>query len=55
MSLDALRGFDMFFIMGLSSVVAALCALWPGEVTDAVARSMGHVSWDGLRDRKSVV
>ena len=54
MSLDALRGFDMFFIMGLSSVVAALCALWPGEVTDAVARSMGHVSWDGLRHHDTI-
>ncbi len=54
MSLDALRGFDMFFIMGLSSVVAALCALWPGEVTDAVARSMGHVSWNGLRHHDTI-
>lgn len=54
LSLDALRGLDMFFIMGLSSVVAALCALWPGEATDAVARSMSHVSWDGLRHHDTI-
>lgn len=54
MSLDALRGFDMFFIMGLSSVIVALCALWPNDVTDAVARSMGHVSWDGLRHHDTI-
>lgn len=30
MSLDALRGFDMLFIMGFSSVVCDLCSLFPG-------------------------
>lgn len=54
MSLDALRGFDMFFIMGLSSVIVALCALWPNAATDAIARSMGHVSWDGLRHHDTI-
>lgn len=54
MSLDVLRGFDMFFIMGLSSVIVALCALWPNGATDAVARSMGHVSWDGLRHHDTI-
>lgn len=54
MSLDALRGFDMFFIMGLSSVVAALCALWPNAVTDAVAESMHHVSWNGFHHHDTI-
>ena len=29
MSLDALRGFDMLFIMGFASFVVAVCGLWP--------------------------
>ena len=54
LSLDALRGFDMFFIMGLSGLVAALCALWPNPVTDAVAQSMAHVKWDGLTHHDTI-
>ena len=37
MSLDALRGFDMLFIMGFASLVVAVCGLWPSAVTDAAA------------------
>ncbi|MBR4994478.1 MAG: DUF5009 domain-containing protein [Alistipes sp.] len=54
MSLDALRGFDMFFIMGLSGLVVALCALWPNPVTEAISRSMSHVQWDGLRHHDTI-
>jgi len=54
LSLDALRGFDMLFIMGLSGLVAALCALWPNPVTDAVARQMGHVAWNGLTHHDTI-
>ena len=54
LSLDALRGFDMLFIMGFSGLVAALCALWPNAVTDAIARSMGHVEWDGLTHHDTI-
>lgn len=54
LSLDALRGFDMFFIMGLSGLVASLCALWPNPVTDAIAQSMEHVNWDGLRHHDTI-
>ena len=53
-SLDALRGFDMFFIMGLSGLIVSLCALWPNPVTDAVAQSMSHVDWDGLRHHDTI-
>ena len=49
LSLDTLRGFDMFFIMGLSGLIASLCALCPGAVTDAIAAQMSHVEWNGLR------
>lgn len=54
MSLDALRGFDMLFIMGLASLVVALCSLWPCGFTDAIARSMSHVDWDGLRHHDTI-
>ena len=54
MSLDALRGFDMFFIMGLASTVSALCALFPNAVTDAIAEQMTHVSWNGLRHHDTI-
>ena len=53
-SLDALRGFDMFFIMGLSGLVAALCALAPNVLTDAIALQMKHVEWDGLRHHDTI-
>lgn len=48
MSLDTLRGFDMFFIMGLSGLIVSICALWPNPVTNEIARQMGHVDWNGL-------
>ena len=54
MSLDALRGFDMFFIMGLSGLVVSLCALWPNAVTNEIAEQMGHVSWNGLQHHDTI-
>lgn len=54
MSLDALRGFDMFFIMGLSGLITALCSLAPGGFTDTIALHMKHVSWDGLQHHDTI-
>ncbi len=54
MSLDALRGFDMLFIMGFSGLVAKLCALSPGVVTDEIARQMEHVDWNGLAHHDTI-
>lgn len=53
-SLDALRGFDMLFIMGFASLVIALCGLWPGAFTDALAASMRHPAWDGLSHHDTI-
>ena len=47
-SLDAFRGFDMMWIMGASSIVVALCSLFPGGADCALARQMEHVDWNGL-------
>lgn len=48
MSLDALRGFDMLFIMGFSGLVCNLCSLFPSGADCYLARTMSHASWDGL-------
>ena len=54
MSLDALRGFDMLFIMGFASLVVAVCGLWASAVTDAAAASMSHVAWDGFAHHDTI-
>lgn len=54
-SLDALRGFDMLFIMGGSSLVLALAQLFPDSaVWTAIGEQMSHVSWDGLRHHDTI-
>lgn len=47
--LDIVRGFSMFFICGGEAVVLALCACFPGEVSQTVAKQMGHAHWEGFR------
>lgn len=46
-SLDALRGFDMLFIMGGGPLVLAVCAAF-GVPDCAFARQFHHVPWDGF-------
>lgn len=53
-SLDALRGFDMLFIMGLSAFVIALCSLFPGGSECWLAQTMKHVEWDGLAHHDTI-
>ncbi len=53
-SLDALRGFDMLFIMGLSPLIIALCGLWPSAATDAIAATMRHAEWDGFTHHDTI-
>lgn len=48
LSLDALRGFDMLFIMGFAGLVTALCKLWPGDFSAWLAAQMSHAQWDGF-------
>lgn len=48
MSLDALRGFDMFWILGADSFVAALHQFSKNPVADVVATQMDHVEWQGF-------
>ena len=48
-SLDAFRGFDMMFIMGLSGIIVAVCKLFPGGADCALAAQFGHSAWNGLK------
>lgn len=47
LSLDALRGFDMFFIMGGGPLMIAICAAL-GAPDCAFARQFRHVPWAGF-------
>lgn len=47
-SLDALRGFDMLFIMGGGSFFVGLNTLFPNAFFGAIAGQMQHVQWDGF-------
>jgi predicted acyltransferase len=53
-SLDALRGFDMLFIMGGASLIVALNVLFPNHVFDFLADQMHHVKWDGLKHHDTI-
>src|SRR5581483_6672123 len=48
MSLDALRGFDMFWIVGGEELIHALYKAWPNGFTRMVAVQMDHQPWAGV-------
>jgi predicted acyltransferase len=48
MSVDALRGFDMFWIIGADSLVYALHRLSPSKPTNFLADQLEHVEWQGF-------
>lgn len=47
-SLDALRGFDMFFIMGGDALFLSLCSLLPFPILKGWAPQMQHAVWEGF-------
>ena len=53
-SLDALRGFDMLFIMGGASLFVALATLFPNPFFQAIAGQMEHVEWNGLAHHDTI-
>lgn len=53
-SLDALRGFDMFFIMGGATMLAALNEWLPCGFTEELAIQMKHVAWNGLTHHDTI-
>ena len=55
LSLDALRGFDMLFIMGLATWVIAVCDLFPSSgFAGWLSVQMKHVEWDGLTHHDTI-
>ena len=53
-SLDALRGFDMLFIMGLSAVITNLCNAFGFGDGCWLARQMRHVDWHGFAQHDTI-
>lgn len=49
MSLDALRGFDMFWIIGADSLVYALSRMSQNPATKFLAEQLDHAQWAGFR------
>jgi len=48
MSLDALRGFDMFWILGGDALARALDNLDKNPVTETLSKQLSHVAWEGF-------
>ena len=48
-SLDALRGFDMFWIVGGSGVATALAGMQPNAFTSLLTTQLTHATWVGFR------
>lgn len=48
MSLDALRGFDMFWIVGAGALVEALGKVDNNSVTRFLSTQLTHVQWEGF-------
>lgn len=53
-SLDALRGFDMLFIMGGAALIASIATIFPNGFTQFLAEQMGHVEWNGLAHHDTI-
>jgi predicted acyltransferase len=47
-SVDTLRGFTMFFIIGGERIFTSLYKVWPNAATEALAKNMEHAGWEGF-------
>ena len=55
LSLDALRGFDMLFIMGLAGWIVALCDIFPSSgFAGWLSSQMEHAEWHGLTHHDTI-
>ncbi len=48
-SLDALRGFDMFWIIGGSWIFGSLHPIFESPLTEFIDRQLRHMPWEGFR------
>lgn len=54
-SLDALRGFDMLFIMGLTQLIIVICNFFPESgIMKGLSEQMQHVEWSGLAHHDTI-
>jgi predicted acyltransferase len=49
MSIDALRGFDMFWIIGGGAIFRSLHEIFDNPTTEWLNRQLSHVRWEGFR------
>ena len=49
LSIDALRGFDMFWIIGGDDLARALGKWWGTPAGETFAEQFEHVDWEGFR------
>lgn len=55
MSLDALRGLNMLFILGGAGLIVNIAALWPtSSFWQGVTAQMDHVEWHGLAHHDTI-
>jgi predicted acyltransferase len=47
-SLDALRGFDMFWIIGGQEIFKGLAQVFPSKLSELAVLQLEHVRWEGL-------
>jgi len=47
-SIDALRGFDMFWIIGGGEVFTSLTETWKHPAAQTIQRQLSHVTWEGF-------
>jgi predicted acyltransferase len=47
-SIDALRGFDMFWIIGGGEVFTNLAEIWKHPAAQTIQRQLSHVTWEGF-------
>ena len=48
-SIDALRGFDMFWIIGGGTALSSLVHVWENPITETIHKQLEHVEWQGFR------
>jgi predicted acyltransferase len=47
-SIDALRGFDMFWIIGGGTILESLVHVWKNPITETIHTQLEHVDWQGF-------
>ena len=47
-SIDALRGFTMLFIIGGGEFLSSFYEVWPNFLTKTLAENMEHAGWEGF-------